>query len=120
MMKQLLIAGLGGGIGSMARFALYHLIKFNQFPLATLLINIVGSLLIGIVIGFSLKEPQWNLHWKIFLATGICGGFTTFSAFSADNLELIQQGKTGIAAGYILGSVALGIFATWIGIKIIS
>src|SRR4051812_2041462 len=93
MIKQLLIAGLGGAIGTMARYGIYCIIRPQSFPYATLMINIAGSLLIGMIMAFSLRHSQWPDSRVVFLATGICGGFTTFSAFSYENLLLIQNGR---------------------------
>ncbi len=120
MFKNFVLVGLGGFVGAVLRFAFIQMIKVTQFPIATLLINMIGSCLIGIIIGISLKYSAFNDNWKLFLATGICGGFTTFSAFSLENVQMIQEGKTTQAILYIMGSVILGIAATWIGFKIVS
>ena len=118
MIKNLLLVGLGGSIGSMVRFLVWYFFKSPQFPVSTLLVNIVGSLVIGMVIGLSIKDPGFSNNWKLFLATGICGGFTTFSAFSAENLQLMQDGKTFLSMVYITISIIAGIAATWLGFKI--
>ncbi len=120
MIKNFLLVGLGGFAGSVLRFAFYQIIKVTQFPIATLLINLIGSCLIGIIIGLSVKYTAVNNNWKLFLATGICGGFTTFSAFSLENVQMMQEGKITQAIIYIVGSVLLGIAATWLGFKIVS
>lgn len=118
MIKNLFIVGLGGAIGSMARFLSYQLIKSNPSFLTTLGINILGSLIIGVVFGFGLKNLNFENNWKLFLASGICGGFTTFSAFSVENIQLIQEGKWSWSLLYILCSVLLGISAAFLGFKI--
>ncbi|MEO7523586.1 MAG: fluoride efflux transporter CrcB [Ferruginibacter sp.] len=118
MLKNLLLAGLGGAIGTMIRFGLNLWIKTPGFPVATLLINIVGSLVIGIVFGLVIKDINFENNWKIFLATGICGGFTTFSAFSLENFQMLQQGKYFLSALYIITSIMAGIIAAWAGYKI--
>lgn len=69
---------------------------------------------------YSLKNETFSLNWKLFLATGICGGFTTFSAFSLENLQLLQEGRFGMFAVYSTGSLLLGIAAVWIGVKLMS
>lgn len=120
MIKNLLLVGLGGSIGSMARFLVWYFFKSPQFPVSTLLVNIVGSLVIGMVIGLSIKDPGFSNNWKLFLATGICGGFTTFSAFSIENLQMMLDGKYLISLVYIIASIILGIAATWIGFKLAS
>ena len=118
MFKNLIIAGLGGAIGTIMRFGIYLLFKTSLFPYATLIINIIGSLMIGMVIGISLKDEVFSNNWKIFLATGICGGFTTFSAFSMENLTMIQQSRYLLSLVYIVGSVTAGIVATWVGYRL--
>jgi fluoride exporter len=119
MIKQFLIVGLGGAIGSMLRYAGNVLYSSKSFPVTTLLINIIGSFLIGMVIAFSIKNPSSD-NWKLFLATGICGGFTTFSAFSYENLSMMQNDKFFLSMLYIISSVVLGITAAWLGYKTIN
>lgn len=118
MMKDFLLVGLGGGIGSMLRYGGNILTGSRIFPLSTLLINIAGSLLIGVVIGISLRNENFAGNWKLFLATGICGGFTTFSAFSLENMQLLENGKYFLCAAYIIASVGLGMAAALLGYKI--
>ncbi|MEP7165936.1 MAG: fluoride efflux transporter CrcB [Ferruginibacter sp.] len=120
MFKNLLLAGLGGCLGSMMRYATGLFFKPTNFPVATLLVNIAGSLVIGIVIGLSMKDVNFSNGWKIFLATGICGGFTTFSAFSAENLQMLQQGKYHLSLLYICSSIIFGIAAAWVGFKLVT
>jgi len=115
MIKNLLLVGLGGGIGSMLRYAGSLLISTRIFPYATLTVNIIGSFIIGIVFALSIKEEIITGNWKLFLATGICGGFTTFSAFSLENMGLLQSGKYGMAFTYIALSILLGIGAAFAG-----
>lgn len=119
MIKNFLLVGLGGALGSMLRYGSALLIGPKIFPLATLLINIAGSFIIGLVIALALRNETFAGNGKLFLATGICGGFTTFSAFSMDNLQLIENGKYGLFAIYIAASVLLGIVAAWLGFKCI-
>lgn len=119
MIKNILLVGLGGSIGSMARYAASLLIQSKSFPYATLFVNIIGSFIIGFVFAMSIKEAGLSNNWKLFLATGICGGFTTFSAFSAENMGLLQSGKIGMVVTYILLSIVLGIVATFLGYALI-
>ena len=119
MLKNLLLVGLGGSIGSMARYAVSLLIRSKSFPYATLSVNIIGSFIIGVVFAMSIKETGLSNNWRLFLATGICGGFTTFSAFSLENMELLQNGKIGMALSYIIFSILLGIIATFLGYQLI-
>lgn len=118
MIKNILLVGLGGGIGSVLRYAATLLTGFKKFPYATLSVNIIGSFIIGLVLAISMKDEHFANNWKLFLATGICGGFTTFSAFSMENMQLMQNGKTSIAFLYIVLSVVLGIAATFSGYQL--
>jgi fluoride exporter len=120
MFKNFLLVGLGGAIGSMLRYAISLLVTVKQFPYGTFIVNITGSFIIGAVLALSLKNELFSHNWKIFLATGICGGFTTFSAFAAENMALLQSGKYGIALMYILASLLLGIAAVVLGFKLIT
>ncbi|MBP6024222.1 fluoride efflux transporter CrcB [Ferruginibacter sp.] len=120
MFKNFLLVGLGGAIGSMLRYAISLLVTVKQFPYGTFIVNIAGSFIIGAVLALSLKNELFSNNWKIFLATGICGGFTTFSAFAAENMALLQSGKYGIAFIYIMASLLLGIAAVVLGFKLIT
>ncbi|HBK05526.1 MAG TPA: fluoride efflux transporter CrcB [Acetobacteraceae bacterium] len=109
---------VGGAIGSVGRFWLagaMAALTGPRFPWGTLLINIVGSFVIGLVAGITLPPARVGMSpdLRIFLMTGICGGFTTFSAFSLQTLELIQGGDVVAALGYAIGSVALCVIATY-------
>ncbi|MEO6537575.1 MAG: fluoride efflux transporter CrcB [Ferruginibacter sp.] len=120
MFKNFILVGIGGGLGAMLRYMVYLMFKDNSFPYATLLINIAGSLVIGMVVGYSLKEISFSQPLKLFIAVGICGGFTTFSAFSLENIQLLQSGKyTGVFL-YVTISVLAGIAAAWLGIKLLN
>lgn len=119
MIKNILLVGLGGGIGSVCRYWVSLALPARNFPLATLAVNISGCFLIGMVFAGSVKQEGLADTWKLFLATGICGGFTTFSAFSVENLGMLQSGKTGMAFLYIIVSVVLGIAATFAGYQLI-
>lgn len=117
MLKNFLLVGFGGMIGSMLRYTASLLIKnsASTFPYATFSVNIIGSFIIGWVFGMSMKE-SFHLDWKIFLATGICGGFTTFSALSLEGVALLQQQRYGIFLTYFLLSIVLGLAAAWLGL----
>ena len=119
MLKNFLLVALGGGIGSMLRYGISVLINVKEFPWPTLAVNIIGSFVIGLIIAFSIKEESFFTNWKLFLATGICGGFTTFSAFSMENIQLLQNEKYLFALTYILLSVVLGIAAAFAGFKLV-
>ena len=113
----MLVAGLGGFIGTILRFLSYQIAKPNPPFLITLFINILGSFLIGILFGISMKNIHFNNYWKVFFITGVCGGFTTFSAFSIENIQLIQQGRFSLSFLYITASLIAGIGAAFIGFK---
>lgn len=119
MLKEFLLVGAGGALGSVLRYTGTLLHQGKPFPLATFFINVIGSFAIGMVMGWCLKNEA-SANWKLFLATGICGGFTTFSAFSFENLLLLQNGKIFLSLLYITGSVVFGIAAAWLGYKIIN
>ena len=109
---------LGGAIGSIGRFWLagaMAALTGPRFPWGTLLINVLGSFVIGLVAGLTLTPGRVGMHpdLRIFLMTGVCGGFTTFSAFSLQTLELIQAGDVVPAMGYAIGSVVLCVIATY-------
>ena len=115
-MKLLLLIGTGSFIGGVSRYLLSLLVQSkttSPFPLPTLIVNIIGCFLIGIVFGI-FDKGQISNEWKLFLATGILGGFTTFSAFSVETFHLFRGGYTGYALLYILSSVILGLLATYI------
>ena len=114
------MVGIGGGIGAMMRFFFSLLGKPGSFPVHTLLVNIFGSLLIGIIFALSLKNNLISDDLKLFLATGICGGFTTFSAFSLETMQLLRSGNYVTAGLYILISVFASVAATFIGYSIIN
>ena len=110
----------GGALGSMARFWLTGAVAAltgPRFPYGTLLINILGSFVIGVVAGLTLTPERMGMHpdLRIFLMVGICGGFTTFSAFSLQTLELLQAGAVVPALLYVAASVLLCVLFVWFG-----
>ncbi len=119
LLKNFLLVGLGGMAGSMLRYACYVLIKPGNFPLPTFTVNIIGCFIIGLLVGYGSKF-QYNTNMQLLLATGLCGGFTTFSAFSADALRLLQEGRTGTMLLYVCASVVSGLLATFAGYKLIA
>jgi fluoride exporter len=115
-----LAVAVGGAIGSVGRFWLATVMTAltgPRFPWGTLLINVLGSFVIGLVAGFTLTPARVAIgpDIRIFLMTGICGGFTTFSAFSLQTLELMQSGDIVPALGYAVGSVVMCVVATYAG-----
>jgi CrcB protein len=121
MIKNILLVGLGGAAGSMLRFLCQKWVASVSnlsFPLGTFLINIAGCFLIGVFFSYAAKHANFNYNIQLLLMTGLCGGFTTFSAFTLESMGLIRQDKTGLFVLYTGASVLLGLIATWIGIRI--
>ena len=117
-----LIVGAGGFLGASARFLLTQWIGAHTspaFPWSTFWINLAGSFALELLIGWSLKNPL-SPEWRFFLSTGICGGFTTFSAFSAETLSLMQHGAVGVAGAYIVASVLGGVLAAALGYALLA
>ena len=117
MMKQVLLVFLGGGAGSILRFLISRSLQ-NQsgMPYGTFTVNILGSLLIGMLIGLSLRNNLISNNLYLLLATGFCGGFTTFSAFAAENQAFLRAGDLYHFALYSLGSLILGYGAVFAGL----
>lgn len=122
MLKNILLVGLGGGVGSIARYIVQrwlHNVYPHHFPWGTFSVNIAGSFLIGLFWALSFKSFDSNEQWKLFLMTGLCGGFTTFSAFTLESIGLIREQRTGLFLAYAAGSLLLGLLATYAGMKLI-
>lgn len=121
-MNTLLAVAAGGAIGAGARhlFNLQALRLFGpNFPWGTIGVNVIGSLLMGLLAGLFVFKAGLSPEWRSFLTTGILGGFTTFSAFSLDAANLMQRGDMGLALGYMGGSVALGVGALFLGLYLV-
>jgi len=119
--KILLLIGSGGFVGSVLRYVVSQSVQnkfLSSFPYGTMSVNIIGSLLIGVVYGL-VEKGNLSPEARLFLATGILGGFTTFSAFTLDALNLLQEGLWLESVSYILLSVVLGVAAAFLGIFII-
>lgn len=118
-MLNLLLAGLGGLIGSMMRYLLnnwiYHLSDYPEFPYGVMVINIIGCLFIGFLSGLAETREAFTPEVRIFLFIGILGGFTTFSSFGYDTFGLLRDGQFFYAILNILGQVFLGLIAVWGG-----
>lgn len=116
-MSDILAVFLGGGLGSVLRFALSAVITRNTetlFPLGTLAVNIGGSFLLGVLTGFFARGVL-SPEWRFFLAVGFCGGFTTFSTFSLEFATLLRNAHYGTACAYVSASLALCMAATFVG-----
>ena len=117
-----LIVFLGGGIGA----ALRHGVNLTAaralgtaFPYGTLLINITGSFIMGLAAAYFAFRGDASQHWRLFMTTGILGGYTTFSAFSLDVALLYERGEIGLAAVYVIASVAISIAGLFAGLAIV-
>jgi len=118
MIKSLILVGLGGALGSMARYLVSRFagrVEWLSLPLGTLAVNVAGSLLIGILIGISEKSPVLTVELRMFLMVGLCGGFTTFSSFTGENLMLMRSGLLLPVLLYTALSLLLGFTAVYLG-----
>lgn len=114
------LVGIGGGIGAMLRYGTQLVVgrvSPSDFPLATFLINVAGSLAMGLFIGWLNKTvPAWAPEARLFIATGIFGGFTTFSSFSLDTIILLERGQLLWAGVYVVLSVAVSLACLYLGL----
>ena len=115
MLSNLLLVGLGGATGSMLRYLCQRAWN-SQFPYGTLIVNLAGCFLIGLLWG-SLKEGETQK--RLLLATGFCGGFTTFSAFTQESMQLLMENRWLVFSLYVGLSVTAGLLATYLGYKLI-
>jgi fluoride exporter len=118
-LRILLAIAIGGAIGSVARYALNVAIQSrfaDPFPLGIMVINVGGSFLLGFLMRFSLETTVMSPEVRLFLTTGFCGGFTTFSTFSYDALTLFETGPFRSAWTYLIGSVALSVLGAFTGV----
>jgi CrcB protein len=120
-MQAYLLVFLGAGLGG----ALRHFIAMTigrtfgtGFPWATMVINITGSLVMGLFVGWLAFRGAggWTQHGRLFFATGVLGGYTTFSTFSLETILLIERNQIGAAIAYVGGSVIIGVFSLWGGL----
>ena len=117
-MKQFLLVFLGGGFGSALRFLISKYLNplFTNFYLGTFTVNVLGCLIMGFVLGYALKENTLSQNYVLLLATGFCGGFTTFSAFALEQNELLKTGQYINFTIYIASSLILGVLAVVLGL----
>lgn len=118
MFKQLLLVFLGGGLGSALRYLISKSLNFETafIPFGTFTVNILGSLLLGLILGIAAKSDIFFSNIVLFLAVGFCGGFTTFSSFAFENQALLRTGDYLNFFFYTFGSIILGILAVFLGL----
>jgi len=122
MVMNYLLVFIGGGLGASLR----HAVNVGcaracglNFPYGTFVINITGSLVMGLIAGYLAFKGEASQPWRLFVMTGILGGYTTFSAFSLDAVLLYERGELGVAAFYVVGSVVLSILGLLAGLALV-
>ena len=122
-LKLALLVALGGALGSVARWSLSNwitqLAPAAKFPSGIFAVNIIGCFVAGLIAGLIERHDLFGAETRLFLFTGILGGFTTFSAFGLETMQMLRRGEWLLASGYAAGSVVVGIAAAWIGLKLI-
>jgi CrcB protein len=123
-LKPVVLVALGGGLGSVARYllsdwVLHHTLAW-RFPAGTFVVNIMGCLAVGILGGLVVKHDFFAADTRVFLFSGIAGGFTTFSAFGLETFYLLRREEVFIAAGYAVASIVLGLLVLWAGFAAVS
>ena len=117
MLPSLLVA-IGGALGALGRYGIGQVVQAGNLPVATLVVNVTGSFLIG-VLWATFDESQWFQDWGKYLVTvGMLGGFTTFSSFSLETLELIRVGELWTALGYVISTVIICVLGVFIGARL--
>tara|TARA_Y100000813_G_scaffold132360_1_gene95610 strand:+ start:191 stop:565 length:375 start_codon:yes stop_codon:yes gene_type:complete len=120
MIKNVLLVFMGGGLGSVCRYLISEISYFKKFviPYPTLLTNLLGCFLIGLALGWSIKNSNIDSSIVILFTVGFCGGFTTFSSFSQENLTLINNNQLSSLFVYVFSSILVGIFSVFLGLKV--
>ena len=120
-MKNLLFVFIGGGFGSVLRFAIGKYLNgsLHTFPYGTFAVNVLGSLLIGIILGLAAKNNTISHSQTLLLTTGFCGGFTTFSAFAYENQVFLKNGDFANFAIYTITSFVFGFLAVFLGLFLV-
>ncbi len=122
MLRTILIVGAGGFIGSVMRYLVQLFVEKNlstTFPWGTLVANIAGSFIIGIIFALAQKGNLLSAEWRLFLAVGICGGFTTFSSFAYNNLTMLKEQAYGAFIWNVGGSLFFGLLAVYLGMVLV-
>ncbi len=119
MMIKILIVGLGGFAGAVARYTLSDWVQRlakGDFPFGTLIVNVLGCFLIGILMGWVQARQDLSHHLRLLLTTGVLGSFTTFSTFGYETLALLEKGDLKLGLANIAANLALGILSVWLGL----
>ena len=123
-MNGVLLVALGGAAGSVARYLVSGLASQHfqdwRFPVGTFLVNVAGCLLVGVLGALVVKHGIFSPNTRVFLFSGIAGGFTTFSAFGHEIFELLRREEVLVAGGYVFSSLFFGLLALWLGFSIIA
>jgi CrcB protein len=123
-MKDALLVGLGGCIGSIARYRLSGVVLHGtldwRFPLGTFVVNVAGCLIAGILAGVIERHGVFSTSARLFLFTGVLGGFTTFSAFGLETTTLLRRGEIAVGSAYAASSVLFGVAAFWAGVTAVN
>lgn len=118
-MRQLILVGLGGCLGAVARYKLTGLVLHHwadwRFPLGTFLVNVAGCLIAGLLAGVAERHGLFSADARVFLFAGVLGGFTTFSAFGLETVDLLRRGEVAVAFAYVALSVLCGVAILWLG-----
>jgi CrcB protein len=119
-MNQFMLVGFGGALGAIARWKLGGVVLHNaenwRFPLPTFVVNVAGCLVAGALAGLAIKQELLTANARLFLFTGLLGGFTTFSAFGLETVLLLRRGHFGVAIGYVVLSVLAGVMGLWLAL----
>ena len=114
-MVNFIYVAMGGAVGAMLRYAISLIPVKTDFPVLTLITNIMGAVLIGFVVGMASIRQETSQHLILFLKVGVCGGFTTFSTFSLEAMRLFEQNKIGMGIVYVVASVVCSIAGVLVG-----
>jgi CrcB protein len=118
MVSNILLVGLGGGVGSILRYLCQRSMNRLSFPYGTLLVNLLGCLVIGLLWGLFTRHV--DEHRRLLLVTGLCGGFTTFSSFTYEGVQMLVDSRWLTFAAYTALSVTAGLLVTYLGYKLTS
>ena len=116
-----LVIGFSGALGALARYILSQWAKdwnHTPYPLGTFMINITGSFFIGLIMTLAIEKFVISPKWRLAITSGFLGGFTTFSTFAYETIQLINNGRFGLAMLYAIASIAFGLIGAWVGISL--